>query len=307
MAHKSFATLAVLAGSTLSMVAQVETSNPPIAYGYNHTIELALGSGHNLKSYTQLPDQGVALFGDDVWGVNFSFRYSRFFGQHWGAFAQISCQSLGADYFDLEDHLARQYNHNGKETRYGGEFVCGFGNDFGSYYHSYLLGPVYRYDVGRWSFRPRFGIGLMRQFRESVDFFVVDTRTDCDYERVEFSTVNHLGKADEYFNAFAYSPSMQVTFSVGTHFFFSAEAQWIGTIGHLYQRTVVKQYRADEPQTWQPERDGYFYINGDSKFVRNNDDILTRVQMGNFMQFRLGLGWNIGHNQNAKRRVASLY
>lgn len=297
---RTLAMVLVITFSATMTMAQETTLESAWEYGYDHTLEMSFGRGSNLKGYSQLPDEGVALCGHDCWGIGFDLRYSRFVSRHWGWFGQINWLSLSNDNLQLEAPLSRHYNPDGREVRVDAGNDCGF-NDCGSFYDNYLVGAVYRYDIGRWSFRPRLGIGLIRQFSESAEYYLIEPRhSDRDYQTVELTTANHDGKAYDHFNAFAYSPSIQVNFAAGRHFFFSAEAQWLGTIGHLYQRSVTKQYIADEPQDWQPEKDGYFWIKGDSRYIKTTDDHLTRFQMGNFLQFRLGLGWYIGRNRNGR-------
>lgn len=278
-----------------------EETEPAIAYGYQNTIEVAMGTGRNLKSYPQLVDKGIGSFGHGEWGFNINMRYSGFFSKHWGAYVQLDALSLGTYASQLEGPLSKHYNKGGKEVRVPDCFICGFGSDYGSSYGSYTLGVVYRYDVGHWSFRPRLGVGLFKQHYASSEFYVIDTNTMKDVDVVTQSIETSKGKLPSS-KAFSYTPSMQVTFSPRRHFFFSAEVQWTGTIGHLYQRMVTEHYVAWEPQDWPDELD-YIGIYCDGyDYAGKTADHRTRVQMGNFLQLRLGVGWNIGHNQNAKRR-----
>lgn len=277
-----------------------EEQDPPLTYGYNHTIELSMGTGRNLKSYSQLPDQGIALFGHDTWGLDIDFRYSYFFSRHWGAYVQLEALNLGTYSDAMEPALSRHYNLEDKEVRINDD--CNIGYDIGSAYGMYLLGCVYRYDIGRWSFRPRLGMGVIRQRDEIALYDVVDTKTYHNIERVELYTTQHNGKCRDRYSAFAYTPSLQVTISPRRHFFFSAEVQWTGTIGHLYQRTIANEYYAEEPLDEKPDEWGYYHNNSHLEFVKKTDDHMDRLQMGNFLHFRLGVGWNIGHNRNENRR-----
>ena len=300
--NKTITAIMIMALSATQVFAQEEEQDPPIAYGYNHTLEIGIGNGHNLKSYSKLPDKGTALFGHDAWGIDVDIRYTRFFSSHWGAFIHLNALSLGNEDYKLEKPLSEYYNHGSKEVRVGNDdFECGFGYDNGASYGMHMLGVVYRYDIGRWSFRPHFGIGRIHQHDSTSDFYVVDTSTDDKFEWVSLTTVNKMGKRHAHFNAFAYSPSIQITFSPRRHFFFSAEMEWTGTIGHLYQHTKALQCKATEPQDWKPESDGFFFIPSYEYHGVKTDDHLDRVQMGNFIQFRFGIGWNIGHNRNVRK------
>lgn len=284
-----------------SLLAEEKTSGTRDAYDYRHTIEYTVGNVQNLKSYPRLPDQGIALLCHDAEDADLSLRYSCFFTRHWGAYAQLDAFFLeGYDRYMLEP-LSQHYNQGSKEVRitYNFDDDCGISSSHGMY----LFGAVYRYDVGRWSFRPRLGVGKIHQHSHSTLFYVVDTSTEYDYEEYTLSTTDRDGKRASRFNAFAYAPALQITFtSPRRRFFLSAELQWTGTIGHFYQNTKVNQWRATEPQDWQPQNDGYYYINSTSDFVKKVEEHRERVQMGNFLQFRFGMGWNIG-----RRRIAKLF
>lgn len=291
--------LFVAAFATLPLCAQETTIDPPIAYGYNHTIEAMAGNVQNLKSYAQLPDQGIALLNHDDLGANLSLRYSHFFTRHWGAYAQLDAFFLEGYSLDMQAPLSECYNHGSKEVR----ITCDFDDlsqGISSSHGMYLFGAVYRYDIGKWSFRSRVGIGKIHQHSSRSRFYVVDTHAEHDYEQFTLSTTDSDGRFVRRLNAFAYAPAIQITFTPRRHFFFSTELQWTGTIGHFYQQTRIDQYRTTEPQDWQAESDQYFYIVGPSEYVKRVGMHSERVQMGNFLQFRIGIGWNIGHNRNAR-------
>lgn len=275
--------------------------DPPLEYAYNHTIDFQLGTGANLTDYSQLPDEGVALFGHKSWGFELDFRYTQFFTRHWGAFAQLGFFSLGTSDGQLVNTLSNFYYHNGQKVLAPYDDWCGvFGNSYGSAYILSMVGAAYRYDIGRWSFRPRLGLGINWQGHPTSYYYIIDTNTPDLYEEVELHTENHAGHS-RVVPGFAYSPSFQITFSTCSHFFLSAEMQWIGTIGHVYQHTIAKQWHTDEPQDWQPYEDYGYIINCPTHFIQTTDDHRDRLQMGNFIQFRFGIGWNIGWNRNEKR------
>lgn len=277
-----------------------EGEDPSLEYAYNHAIDLQLGTGRNLTNYSELPDQGIGVFGHDSWGFDFTLRYTRFFSHHWGAFLQFGLLILDTDYYQMEEPLAKHFNHGGKEVRIDDIPICGFFGSCGSSYDKFQVGAAYRYDLGRWSFRPRLGLGIMRQDVSRSYFYVVDTNTQDTFEEVRLYSTNSKGQT-VIIPAFAYSPAIQICFSTSSHFYLSAEAEFTGTIGHLYQRTIAKQFRTDEPNDWQPDEFGNFFIPSYDEFVRKTDDHLTRVPLGNFLQIRIGLGWNIGWNRNEKR------
>lgn len=306
MQKRKFLHAAVLVLLPISCVTRANAydkdEDPPLEYAYNHTIDLQIGSGRNLTSYSELPDQGIGVFGHDSWGFDLDLRYTRFFSRHWGAYFQFGILSLGTHYDDMVEPLTHHYNHGGKEVRIDDEWYCGLiSSDCGSFYDRYLLGATYRYDVGRWSFRPRLGLGIMRQYDSHSHFYVVDNNTHADYEHVDLYSTNSRGETKTV-PAFAYSPSLQICFSTCSHVFISAEVEWTGTIRHLYQRTIAKQYHTSELNDWQPNEFEYFLLFGDREFVKKTDDHLTRVHMGNFLQLRIGIGWNIGWNRNEGHR-----
>lgn len=291
--------LLIAAFATLPLSAQETQSDPPVAYGYSYTIEAAFGNVRNLKSYAQLPDQGIALLNHADLGADLSLRYTQFFTRHWGAYAQLDAFFLEGYSLDMQEPLSECYNHGSKEVRITYDFDD-LSQGISSSHGMYLFGAVYRYDIGKWSFRPRLGIGKIHQHSQQNGFYVVDTHTEHDYEQYTLSTTDRDGRYVRRFNAFAYAPSIQITFTPRLHFFFWTELQWTGTIGYLYQQTRIAQYRATEPQDWQPESDQYFYIYGPTEYVKKVGEHRERVQMGNFLQFRIGIGWNIGRNRNAR-------
>lgn len=307
--HSLLLMLLLAACSITEAWAYDKDEDPPLEYAYDNTLEIQLGTGRNLNDYSQLPDQGIALFGSDIWGFDINLRYTRFFSRHWGAYFQFNGLVLNASDDHLEHPLRQHYNHGGKEVHmvnhwYDECFKFGYIDDCGSDYLTGLVGATYRYDVGRWSLRPRLGLGLLIQSGSSYDgFFVVDTNTQDSYEWVKFTLEDRPGHAYHSIPAFAYSPALQLTFSTNNHFFFSAEVQWMGTIGHAYQHTVVEQFRNELPQDWDWESShlhGGSNLLNHSYLVQKTDDHRDRLQIGNFIQFRIGVGFNIGHNRNEK-------
>lgn len=299
--HSLLLMLLLAAGSITEAWAYDKDEDPPLEYAYDHTLEIQLGTGANLNDYSQLPDEGVALFGHKSWGFEFDFRYTRFFARRWGAFAQIQLFSLGTTDGQMLSSLSPHYNHDGHKVVAAVDDLWDLTGRNGSVYFVNMVGAAYRYDIGRWSFRPRLGLGVNWQAARYAEYYIIDTNTQDMYERVELHTEDQAGHSSHYIPGFAYSPSFQVTFSANNHFFFSAEMQWIGTIGHVYQHTEAKQWRADEPQDWHPIED--FVLQPHflpSHFVQKTDDHRDRLRMGNFIQFRIGVGFNIGHNRNEK-------
>lgn len=307
--HHTLLALLLMASSVTQAWAYDKDEDPPLEYAYGHTLEIQFGTGRNLNDYSQLPDQGIALFGSDIWGFDLNMRYTNFFSRHWGAYAQFNILLLSASYNHVKTPLSQHYNHDGKEVYMPNRwldkcFSCGLADDIGSDCITGLVGVAYRYDVGRWSLRPRFGLGLLCKYDSgNSGFYVVDTNTPDTYEWVRLTLEDRPGHTPPSIPAFAYSPALQLTFSTSNHFFISAEVQWMGTIGHAYQHTVSEQFRTELPQDWDWDSfhsNGGFCLRNPSHFVQKTDDHRDRLQMGNFIQFRIGVGFNIGHNRNEK-------
>jgi len=265
-----------------------QEEDPALPYAYRNTLEISIGNARNLKSYSKLVDGGLSQAGANTAGIDFTARYSFFPSRHWGGFIQAEATPYAITDSELE-YATRHYYDNKPEPS---DQLYWNGGNMSSSYGTFLLGGVYRYDISRWSFRGRVGAGLRRQSNESFSCRTLNIYSGDEY-----------GHAKDYFRAFAYNTSLQCCFTPRRHFFFLAEASWTGTIGHLFQYTEEYQIThgsfndiVEDPHS----PTGYVYAGIPEANYERISCKRQRISMGNFLNIRFGIGWNIGHNRNAK-------
>lgn len=263
-----------------------------LPYGYNNTVEGGFGimSG-NLKSYDNMEDKGIALFGKGD-GISFrpsvSLRYSRFLTRHWGAFFQFKFESDRRSPYALVDYYA---DRQPGVYEYDSWWKIGTANSV------LMLGAVYRHDFGRWSLRPRIGAGV-GELGNSYVFFSrieeIDQVTVLQH-RYKFMLSDSNGNDKDYPHVFSYGTSLQLTYTPRCHLFFFVEGDWTGTIGHVYQKVTSEDYKVRSAF-----KDTQFYREFEEPIEGSLTTHLTRVSAGHRLSFRLGAGWNIGWNRNCK-------
>ncbi len=286
-----------------------EEEDPALPYAYRHTIDVSIGSVHNLHSYSKLIDKGITQAGAKSAGIDISFRYSIFLSQHWGMYAQVELSEFTVTDEELRSEMRAYYrsvNPNSSGIGYSA---------YNSSYmeHSMFLGgAVYRYDVGHWSFRTLVGAGIRKFWPDdfcytfgSPVYYSDETSqpTQSSSHEVYFYAGNSKGESEECFRAFAYNTTLKCCFTPRRHMFFTAEVAWTGTIGHYFQYTKISQsnysygnHLIEDP--YSPT--GHVYVSGHETQYSPISQLRQRISMGNFLNFRLGIGWNIGWNRNAK-------
>lgn len=324
--HSSFRYLICLGLSVsflLPVQAQEEESDPPLPYAYRNTIEVSLGNARNLNKYGKLIDKGISQAGAEEAGIDMTFRYTRFIDRHWGFYTHAEFTSFLTTETEVEPALKAHYLKQGRTLERLNYY---YWDTDGSYsdYGTFLAGTVYRYDIGRWSFRGRIGAGL--RLLNTEGFSIICTPSDASNPNTTeeasstFSSNNtQVAKQEElYFytgksdgsdgnhRAFAYNGSLQCCFTPRRHLFFQAEISLTGTIGHLFQFSEIRErntycgpYLAVDPIS----PTGYAYVQG-GESVDVQSQLISRqrqrISMGNFLNIRFGVGWNIGRNHNAK-------
>lgn len=214
------------------------------------------------------------------------------------------------------------------------EWVCGWCNAIPQYGQRYFLsmaGATYRYDFARhWSLRTRLSLGFQQM--QPNDFYYARWDRDLPYQTEEASLLNRPNSFEEVkvtlcnnnhtpvnrFWSLAYSPSIQICFTPKRTIFFSLEAQWTGTARSMTERIEVYDIKQtvtavpDSPEEFlqyhniitSPDK-GYYcnYYNSKTKeytplYIQFEEQLYStsyhRVRMGNFLNLRIGFGWNIG-------------
>lgn len=290
-----------------------------LPYGYRHTIELSMGHSRNLVSYNGIPDKGLSVCASDR-GFDFQLRYSLFFTQHWGAYASIALANYPVSAGKTEQALERDGRYTYiNEERY--DYTC-FADEYddsgGSNADWYFVGGVYRYDLKRWSFRGRLGVGRGYITPQCATYLRFDKSADLS-KPVNVDDVKQIvidGSSDvkdnwnmkrHHTKTVAVAPSLQVTFTPRHHMFFSAEVGFIRNIGKQSMR--IRTFDVKEGPDMDPlSQLTYHMLLGDlwlyvhqyerTKLVSTETH---RLNPGQFVTFNLGIGWNIGWNRNKKR------
>jgi len=256
-----------------------------IAYAGKYSLEFQIGSSQNLKGYSKLPDDGAAVLGAGVLQTMVGGRLTMFQDKHWGYFMEFYFSMRTTD----NEQLYKKYKNLGIRNYDGSaaEKHCYMVDDIGS--GNLMLGAMYRYDISRWSFRPRFGMGW-RSFQDAENGVVFDQKNSLSehtYHEYMSSLENRSKTSAHAYNAFVYSPGVQVCFTPHNRMFFHLDFSWMGTLSKLYQ---VNSYQViNERETIDTE--GRFYWKQTEYPAETHRQ---RVSMGNFLNIRLGIGWNIG-------------
>jgi hypothetical protein len=233
-------------------------------------------------------DKGITQAGASKVGLDGLLRYSFFASRHWGAFVQVENSLFWVD--ELEMNPAAKKYYRERNSEFYNLHYCDDKDKTGSKYnpgsHTALLGAVYRYDVGPFSFRGRLGAGWRLQNTEVVNYIAVVGKgtyyTPAPMEDIYFYTCDKNGKPDRWNSAFAYNASLQGCITPGRFTFFSLELSWTGMAGHMYQMTEVREY-------------GQSFDDPTCTVISKQRE---RISFGNFLNLRLGIGWNIGRNRN---------
>lgn len=288
-----------------------------LPYGYRHTIEFSMGHSRNLATYGFLPDKGLSVTAADR-GFDFQMRYSLFFTKHWGAYTSM----IAAGYPVSADATERAMGRDGRHTytnevRYDYEcFVNDYDDGGGASSLWLMAGGVYRYDIKRWSFRGRLGIGV-GDIRPRGAVYIQEDNYSSQHRPLDAQYVKEIyidgGTSDKsivyndhtHNHTFAIAPSLQVTFTPRHHMFFSAEVGLIGNIGKQPMR--IRTYNV-EKITEEHYHSVLYPIfcpgeYGEPEYSRTEMISVEhhKINPGQFLTLNLGIGWNIGWNRNSKR------
>ena len=267
-----------------------------VPYTGRVSIEPFLGASWNLKSYSKLPDKGTAALAAEGPQFALGMRLVFFPKKQLGCFAEIS-YSQQTDYNEhLTDKVDNQslLNYDGSPAR---RHLGSTDSDTYCWYYgwdnyravTFLVGATCRYDVSHWSFRPRLGVGIRAV--GSSDNCVMIVQQNSLTTRTEYIHSYRLEDKDytkcDYYHAFAYSPGLQICLTPRHHMYFYVDVSWLGTLSKLHQASKVQVVNGKETL----DSYGHFYYleTWGAEQLRTQ-----RVSMGNFLNVRAGVGWNIG-------------
>jgi len=303
---KKLSLLLLLCGAPLSGFAEDDDDEyePPLEYAYNNTFEFFWGWSANASWYPGLMDKGLGCFGKGIGdGMNFQARFTRFGfeDRHWGWYVQFALSPIWGDEYTLAIRAADECGWKGLDYTIQNDYYCFEREGGGSVYGQAIVGAVYRYDFAKhWSLRPRVGIGYrsMNSYGGDVTIYRTLSTDRAEMYDYHFDLCDRHGRdLDSRLRRLAFNTSVQLQFTLRRHFYFSAEVGLSGTFGHLYQRTTRNH--------WIYSRDpeyGYLYL-GDVVEAFPTETRINRVShMGQFVDFSIGVGWNVGRNQNDRNR-----
>lgn len=252
--------------------------NSHLPYAFGHTIETSMGwaccidgpygATHNILNS----------------GIDYNLRYTYFWGRHFGAYAQFGINSLGTDRSRYFNSLDRNYSYTA--AKYGSASPS-------EAYVNLMIGGAYRYDFGRWSLRPRLGIGYVSYDTNTYSYYRFSS-PDSNPEKVfvndSFTFADRLG----------IGAHLQLTYTVGDHFFFMAEISGLFVPGTFTDRTTIYVTEKTVPENWVEaliETVSENYI-----VTERIHESQTRRKIGDCVSIRIGIGWNIGFNRNTNNK-----
>ena len=269
-----------------------------LRYAYGSTIDLQLG--YSLMPYSVAGEARNACGASS--GTVFQMRYTYFFGKRFGAFASYSFDQGDAPF---EQYLGQVNRADGAIYKYEGVYYSDAMNYFAN---SFFVGVAYRYDFGRWSLRPRVGIGVTNF---DMSAFCYSTYSRQDETPVSYHSYSIISDRKDYMksgssvpdlNCLAGYAGVQITYSVASHFFLSFEvsAKCYNNRKLDFQHTV-KQYKpAYNPSNWS---EALVYYDLRDSVVPDDSSAKTVSSRLPYAIFdaSVGIGWNIGWNRNVSR------
>lgn len=268
-----FFILAALAATLCSLDSEARQRSYPLEYAYGSSLEIQTGFSTMPFAIKGDAQTALGLYG----GGDFQLRYSYFPGKHWGFFTSFSVNGGSAS----DKNFFYTVNQaDGDRFIYDQEhFFYSSNNGYSAI--SFQLGAVYRYDFGRLSLRPRLGLGVADYDLNTISY----TRAPRAGGEIESFTYRIGDKTIDYLpnrytsngrTSFVSSAALQMTYSIGSHFFISAECGAKAFLNDYY----------------------YYRSVGDANTVRTESAILPRL----LFNCNFGIGWNIGWNRNKSGR-----
>lgn len=237
-------------------------------------------------------------------GVDFTLRYSYFFGRYAGAFFSLSGGVSGAN---ARNYFKTANRADGDKYIYNPEYADSFSST--SYLPIFLAGPAFRFDWMAWSLRPRLGIGVGRAVYDS-DFYTFSTRADKmlaggTLREISSGGGEYLSEEDsryalsDHVTSFALGASLQLAYTMRQHCYIYVEAGVTSLLSGVCRSTSYYSAKsAYAPENWaqavyDSDKIGQAVIDDSHAAVNREDGIAGLNLTASF-----GIGWNIGWNRN---------
>ncbi len=265
--------------SCLSVNGYAQKKKDILPYAYGNTIDMSIG-----PVWAPISSQPTAARKVCGSGVDFNMRYSYFFGKHFGAYAAFNLSELSV----YRDSFLNRMPDDGYRYK-----DAGYSTDRSNEYIGVSAGAVYRYDFGRWSLRPRVGIGYTSFISSESSYYMFSPEKP-------YSDPEHVYIKGQSKNCISLEASVQLTFTLGSHFFFMAEAGGRAVPGKYMTDVERYETRTQPPANWvdavlDANVNRYIDTAAISRKIEKN-------QIGDLLYVKLGIGWNIGWNRNVNNR-----
>lgn len=248
-----------------------------LEYAFGHTIEV--GGGCTWLMAGTSPTAG----GD------FNFRYTYFWGKHFGVFGQFGLSGHSKRITDIFNTLDPSFEYEPMR----------FASKHPSTAVSHItVGLAYRLDHGIWSFRPRIGIGFGNHEQSQYSYYRFHESSTSDTpERVNVSTTTGNGSMADYgIGTVTLSAGLQITCSVCDHFFLFAGVDGLlmptswNVTEEIYstERTTYDNWVQAVLSSFDEPYKATHYLGSTS----------SRHKMCGTLGLNIGIGWNIGYNRN---------
>ena len=300
-------TLLTTAAVSLAVLGQIpanaQRAYSDLPYKYGHSIDVLYGDNFSPFKIDR------AVNPTTCWasGGNFDIRYTTYLLPWVGVYAQVGmCRSheSATDYLgalnkaDGETYLYKAYSINNYSATSKDRMLR---NGYGPYV---MLGAAFRYDIGRWSFRPRIGFGngkyIARQF--AYEKLIRDGYSEAPtiyyfslYNESKDYLIDSKESECRSTNATILMASAQVTYTIRDHFYFSLEAGLRNSPTKL--KIHEKVYTATSgynPTNW-PEAIYEASEKGKWTFDKNTyQDNYVSKRIGGSAYLQFGIGWNFG-------------
>lgn len=261
--------LLALAVALCSFSSEARKRPYPLEYAYGSSLEIQTGLSTMPFAIKGDAKTALGLYG----GGDFQLRYTYFPGKHWGFFTSFSVNGGSAS---DKTFFYTVNNADGDRFIYNTDHFYHSQNN-GYIAISFQLGAAYRYDFGRLSLRPRLGLGVADYDLYTINYARVPR---AGGETVNFTykigdkTIDYLPNpyTSNGRTSFVSSAALQITYSIGNHFFISAECGAKAFLNDYYYYRTVE----------------------DAAGIRTESAILPRL----LFNCNFGIGWNIGWNRN---------
>ncbi len=273
------ALIGFLASSQVMSAQKKDNSHLPYAFG--NTLETSVGC--NLSSN----GHGFAQ------GPEFNLRYTYYWGKHFGAYGHLGISGHDMDMSDAFKNFDSGFTY---------ETSINSGSSISSFCSYFTAGIAYRLDFGKWSFRPKAGLGYGEYGQYYYSYYRF--RKSASSDTPEYVTISSPYDKYNFYNStnsIALETSVQMAYTLRNHFFIFAEISGLLMPAQLKAKETVYATRKVLPENW---ADAAIGPKGD-KYVQTEEIIssqrISHMACGN-IGLSFGIGWNIGFNRNTSNR-----